>query len=810
MGFNEEFIALRKKYIEQRFGELNEVQRSAALEVRGPLLILAGAGSGKTTVVVNRIRNLLEYGDAYVSDEIPGTVGEKEVALLRDALQNDSPVPNEIAPLMRTGNIRPWNVLAITFTNKAAGELKTRICDSVGPEGSDVFASTFHSACVRFLRRDADRLGFPKSFTIYDGDDSERALKQIYKDNGIDDRLFPVKSVKNELGRYKDEMISPSDAAERASTPEKRRIAQIYGMYQARLKAAGAFDFDDLIYMTVQLLSSCPDVRDHWRQRFKYIMVDEYQDTSHAQYCLVELLTNEHGNICVVGDDDQSIYRFRGATIDNILNFEQDFPGAKTVRLEQNYRSTGNILKAANEVISHNSARKGKTLWTDRGDGELIEVHCSDSEGEEAAFIARELLKNEERGIPLNRQAVLYRMNAQSSSLENYFMRAGVPYRIVGGQRFYDRAEIKDVLAYMAVVENPADDLRLMRIINRPARKIGNTTVTEIARIANGIGVPMLDVIRDAEGYETLSRAKGALAGFTKLYDELCAARDANSLRDFVDIMLDLTGYRMMLKADKEGGETRLENVEEMLSNIASFEKENPDGDLALFLEEVALISNVDRYDEDADAAVLMTMHSAKGLEFDCVYIAGMEEGIFPGEQSAFDTTELEEERRLAYVGITRARRRLYLTRAESRMLFGQTRRNPESRFIREFSDDLKNETFDTTVRRNPTAGRFIHDTAGMREYRAANNFANNSFGVKYSAAASPTAPSVGKTAPKAAPKSAESYAVGDRVEHKKFGCGTVAVARQLGSDALLEIDFDNAEYGRKKVMAAYAPLKKL
>ena len=801
MDFKQQFITLRKKYIEKRFGSLNDVQRKASLEVNGPLLILAGAGSGKTTVVVNRIRCLLEFGDAYVSNETAREVTENDVKELGIVLDLGTPLPESIRPLMKTGGIKPWNILAITFTNKAAGELKSRICESVGPDGSEVFASTFHSACVRFLRRDADLLGYPKSFTIYDADDSERALKGIYKENGVDERIFPLRSVLGAISRFKDQLLSPSDARERASLPAERRIADIYAIYQGKLKAAGAFDFDDLIYCTVSLLAQFSEIRERYRERFKYIMVDEYQDTSYAQYRLVELLTNERRNLCVVGDDDQSIYRFRGATIENILGFENSFEGAQVVRLEQNYRSTETILNAANEVIAHNAARKGKTLWTDRGVGEPVEVHCASDEADEAAFIARELVKNQAAGIPLNRQAVLYRMNAQSGALENHFMRAGIPYRIVGGQRFFDRAEIKDVLAYMAIVANPADDLRLARIVNRPARKIGDATVSELVRIAAGIGAPVLEVMREAAGYDSLSRAKGALEAFVEMYDKLCEALEAGSLRDFADTLLDITGYRAMLVAQKDEGEARLENVEELLSSIAAFERENPDGDLSLFLEEVALISNVDRYDENADAVALMTLHSAKGLEFDCVFIAGMEEGIFPGERCRFDEREVEEERRLAYVGITRARKKLFLTRTGTRMLFGQTRRNAESRFIGEFSDNLKNVTGESAsggIYRNPTAGRNVRESGAQREYRRANELAKSKIELG-------SRSSVGKTS---IPKSGAVYAAGDEVEHKLFGRGVIVSARALGGDMLLEIDFERA--GRKKAMANYAPMKKV
>ncbi len=817
MAIKEEFISLRKQYIEQQFSGLNAVQRDAVFTTEGPLLILAGAGSGKTTVVVNRIRYILEFGPAYSSAEICREVTRQEVEMLRACVEKKTPAADSLRPLLRVGRTQPWNILAITFTNKAAGELKERICASVGERGRDVAASTFHSACVRFLRRDAGRLGFPQNFTIYDTDDSQRVLKEIYKELGVDEKLFPPRQVHGRLGRIKDELLSPEEFAGRANNYNDKMIARIYAAYQKRLRSAGAFDFDDLIYYTVELLHSCPEVREYYHNRFQYIMVDEYQDTSYAQYRLCELLTGPRRNLCVVGDDDQSIYRFRGATIENILGFEEAFAGAKVIRLEQNYRSTGNILDAANEVIAHNRGRKGKTLWTSAHRGELIHVYCADTERDEAVYVAAQIAKNQSEGVPLRQQAVLYRMNAQSNAVENYFARAGIPYRIVGGLRFYDRAEIKDIMAYLCIVDNPADDLRLTRILNRPARKIGGATIQQLQEIAGGLGVPMLEVIRDAAEYPALSRAKTALAAFYALYERLCALYEQNGLTDFVARLIDETGYRAMLLAMKEEGAAKLENVEELLSSIRAFEEENPEGDLALFLEEVALVSSIDSYDESTDAVVLMTMHSAKGLEFDCVYMIGLEEGIFPGEMSRYSEADMEEERRLAYVGITRARKKLYMTRAAARMLFGATRRNPESRFLAEFPDELK---YDEAPRRSMPTWRDKDrlESRGQYEYRKANEFSNYRLdhpgeglgggrdprrGAKRGLGESLT---VGGAPKKAA--AGTRFAAGDRVNHRIFGPGVVISASPLGGDLLLEIDFERS--GVKKAMANYAPLTKM
>lgn len=800
MPLQQEFLTLRKQYIEQRFAHLNEAQQQAVLDTEGPLLILAGAGSGKTTVLVNRVCCIIEFGSAYHSEYLSRAVTQKDVDLLKAAVADNGPLHPDIRPLMKAGRTAPWNILAITFTNKAAGELKNRICAAVGPDGNDVFASTFHSACVRFLRRDAQRLGFPQNFTIYDTDDTSRVIKDIYKEQSIDDKLFPVRWMTSKIGRIKDQMMSPQDFKQTANDFREQTVYKVYAEYQSRLKKAGAFDFDDLIYFTVRLLEDFPEVREHYHNRFHYIMVDEYQDTSFAQYRLVSLLTGPHGNICVVGDDDQSIYRFRGATIENILSFEEHFREAKVIRLEQNYRSTSNILDAANAVISRNEGRKGKTLWTDRGEGDRIQVYCADSELDEAAYIAGIISQNREEGVPLNRHAVLYRMNAQSNAVENYFARAGIPYRVVGGLRFYDRAEIKDIMAYLSIVENPADNLRLTRIINKPTRKIGDTTVANIENIANGIGVPMMEVIRDAGSYPALARSKAALDSFSAMYDKMQEAYQNETLADFTDQLLSITGYRQMLVAAGDEGRTRLENIEELVSSMRVFEQENPDGDLALFLEEIALISSIDSYDENTDAVVLMTLHSAKGLEFDCVFIIGMEEGIFPGEQSRYNQEDVEEERRLAYVGYTRAKRKLHLTRAASRMLFGQTRRNMPSRFLEEFGDELKDESQSRSISNRS------YGSPAQNEYRRASDMALGSRGRGVELDSKISVGETGK--PRSMEPTGGAYAAGDTVEHRIFGRGTVVSARPLGGDTLVEVDFEKV--GVKKAMANYAPMKKV
>lgn len=516
---SESFFQLRRQFIAARFGRLNDAQREAVFTTKGPLLILAGAGSGKTTVLVNRIANLILFGEAYNSRQASRAPQAEDLEELQKCIQDKCDPSPRLAPLLAVDPVRPWNVLAITFTNKAAGELKSRLAAMLGEEmGSEVNASTFHSACVRILRKDAENLGFPKNFTIYDSDDQQRVLKEIYKTLNIDDKFLPIRNCASSIGRLKDKMITPAQAAEKPSDMRAQLVAQVYMAYAKRCKSAGAMDFDDLIYYTVRLLQEFAQVREYYQNRFRYILVDEYQDTSVAQFQLVNLLCGAENNVCVVGDDDQSIYRFRGATIENILSFESRFAGAKVIRLEQNYRSTSNILDAANCVIKNNAGRKGKTLWTENGDGSKVQHYSAESEQEEASRIAEVIGENVKKGAELKDHAVLYRMNAQSSPVENYFTRAGIPYKIIGGLRFYDRKEIRDMHACMSIVANPLDDLRLKRIINEPARKIGATTVEKMAEIAAGLGVGMLEVVRDAENYPQLSRAANAIKGFYQIY----------------------------------------------------------------------------------------------------------------------------------------------------------------------------------------------------------------------------------------------------------------------------------------------------
>ena len=861
-----EYLALRDQYIEARFARLNPVQRQAVFATEGPLLILAGAGSGKTTVLVNRIANIIRFGSAHGSRELPRTVTEADLNDLRTAVANGRDLPRETAYLA-VRPARPWNVLAITFTNKAAGELKERLRAMLGDTlGGDVNASTFHSAWVRMLRRDAERIGFPKSFTIYDSDDQQRVIKQIYKDLMIDDKFLPVKSAIGQISSYKDKLMSAEEvAAEIPANTKAQLISKIYTTYANRLKTAGAMDFDDLIFHTVKLLQNDAEAREYYQNRFRYVVVDEYQDTSVAQFHLVRLLAGGTNNVCVVGDDDQSIYKFRGATIENILNFEKVFAGAKTIRLEQNYRSTANILNAANSVIKNNMGRKGKTLWTESGDGEKIHHYTAINEQDEASHIADIIGEHLREGASLKDHAVLYRMNAQSNPIETYFARAGIPYRIVGGQRFFDRKEVKDINSYLAVIVNPRDDVRLRRIINEPARKIGATTIEKIGELAAGKGVPMMEVIAHVREYPELQRAAAALERFYEMYRELCDLSVSEPLDVFVGDVIAKTGYEAMLKAMKEEGETRRENLGQLVSSIKTYADQNgEDATLSGFLEEVALISDLDSYDDDADSVTMMTIHSAKGLEFPYVFVVGMEDGIFPGDMAKYNEEDMEEERRLCYVAITRAKKELYLSTSRTRMIFGQTRRNPPSTFLSEIDPDLLDESQSPelagygggfgvgygTYSTNVPGGRSGYSGASRgylnSEYNAhpggfgggySSGFVSgghespNSYGGRHqvqstgfgsgygrSRAGGNTAPAGAGTstlagAPGAAPKKPEvkktvSYAPGDIVDHRVFGRGKVLKATPIAGDCIVEIQFDRV--GVKKTMANYAPLKKV
>ncbi len=782
-----DYNTLKRNALTSFFSRTNEMQRKAVFQVKGAVLIIAGAGSGKTTVLCNRIANMMRFGNAYLDNEVRDITPEEEQFLEAFPSMEKSPENAErLAQIVAVDPVAPWNILAITFTNKAAGELKQRLIDMIGEGAEKINASTFHSACVKILRREIENLGYQRSFTIYDEDDSKRVIKDVMKRLDMDEKVFNPKVFKNMISRCKDKMISPEEYAPMAQASGElleKRCAEVYTQYQAALRAASAVDFDDIIYLTVKLFEDFPDVLDHYRHLYKYIMVDEYQDTNVAQYRLIALLAGDNGNLCVVGDDDQSIYRFRGATIENILNFEKQYPGSVVIRLEQNYRSTENILNAANAVIKNNSQRKDKALWSDLGEGEKIKCCNFDSEIAESRFVADTILDGVKNGKHYTDYALLYRSNSQSRSFENTLARSGIPYTIVGGLRFYDRKEIKDIMSYLAVLNNPYDTVRFRRIINEPKRGIGDATVEEIIHIADGLHMSPIDVCREASQYETLSRKSAALKAAANLFDELDELADTLRLDELIDAVAEKSGYIKAMQALGEEGAGRIENITELKSNAMTLLDENPETTLPDFLEQVALVSDLDSYDGDLDRVSLMTMHSAKGLEFDTVFMVGAEDNIFPSYRSMNDRAEMEEERRLAYVAITRAKRMLYITHTSYRMLYGQTMRNKLSTFVREIPENLIEKT-----------GERVHKPAS--EWKKP---------VKPNYLAQEAAMAAARTAPVA---SGIVFAAGDRVKHNVFGEGTVADAKRMGNDTMLTINFDNGQ--SKKVMANFARIEKL
>ena len=768
---------LRDNIIKKEFNRMNNMQLKAVLSVDGPLLILAGAGSGKTTVLVNRIANLMKFGSAFGSNEVNARVDENTLNLMNVYYNGDNSVYEDIKRVLSVDAPMPWEILAFTFTNKAANELKDRLVLRIGESANDIWAGTFHSICVRILRRNAELLGFTKHFTIYDTDDSKRIMKDCQRLLNIDDKFLPHKSILAEISRAKDMLVPPEEFMNLGSgNYREKQIGECYAKYQKLLKSADAMDFDDIIFYTVKLLQENDDVREYYQNKFKYVLVDEYQDTNHAQFVLTKLLSEGYNNICVVGDDDQSIYKFRGATIENILSFEKNFRNAQTIRLEQNYRSTQNILDGANAVISHNEQRKGKNLWTSNGEGDKIILNTLDDEYGEGKYIADEIMKEMGTTGKFSDFAVLYRMNAMSNSIERAFVRSGIPYRIIGGHKFYDRMEIKDALAYLSVIVNHDDSVRLERIVNVPKRGIGASTIAYAKEIADALGISLFEVFKTANEYEKLKRSADKLIAFTQMIESFADLLTRESMSSVFISLLDETGYKAMTMADREKGEERLQNLDELNNNLIRYKDENPDGELSDFLEEVALMTDIDNYNADADTVVLMTLHASKGLEFPVVFIPGMEEGIFPGMQSMYDATEIEEERRLAYVGITRAKQKLYLLNTRSRIIFGATKFNLPSRFLNE----LPAECYETRVPpKKPIKQKpVVKNTTG--------------FGAEFG------------YQPK---KSTDTFMVGEQVTHRVFGKGMIVSLKPMGNDTLMEIAFEKV--GTKKIMANMGAVKK-
>ncbi len=782
-----DYNTLKRNALTSFFSRTNDMQRRAVFHVNGSVLIIAGAGSGKTTVLCNRIANMMRFGNAYLDNEERPLTPEEE-QFLRDfpSMEKTPENAEHLAEIVAVNPVNPWNILAITFTNKAAGELKTRLIDMIGEGAEKINASTFHSACVKILRREIENLGYQKSFTIYDDDDSKRVIKDVMKKLQLDEKVYNPKVFKNMLSRCKDKMLSPEDYAPMAQASGElmeKRCAEVYKEYQSALRSASAVDFDDIIFLTVKLFEDFPDVLDHYRHLYKYIMVDEYQDTNVAQYRLISLLAGDKGNLCVVGDDDQSIYKFRGATIENILSFEKQYPGCEVIRLEQNYRSTENILNAANAVIRNNKQRKDKALWSDLGEGEKIKCCNFDSEIAEARFVADTILDGVKNGKHFTDYALLYRTNSQSRSFENTLARSGIPYTIVGGLRFYDRKEIKDIMSYLAVLNNPYDIVRFRRIINEPKRGIGDATIEEIIRVAEGLNMSPIEVCREASQFETLSRKSATLKAAANLFDELDELADTLRLDELIDAVAEKSGYIKAMQALGEEGAGRIENINELKSNALTMIEENEEVTLPDFLEQVALVSDLDSYDGELDRVSLMTMHSAKGLEFDTVFLVGAEDNIFPSYRSINDPAEMEEERRLAYVAITRAKRMLYITHTSYRVLYGQTMRNRLSTFVREIPENLIEKSGERVKQaqstwKKPEKPNYLAQEAAMM-------------------AAKPAPVVTGVV-----------FAPGDRVKHNVFGQGTVDEAKRMGNDTMLTITFDNGQ--KKKVMANFARIEKL
>ena len=832
------FCRARRGAIARDFARLNPEQRDAVLATEGPLLLLAGAGSGKTTVLINRIANLMQYGRGSDSPEVPEWVTPDDLAFLEEyaagAGAPAQPDKERQERLCRLDPAAPWTILAITFTNKAAGELKDRLAKMLGPEAEDVWASTFHSACVRILRRDIDRLGFASSFTIYDTDDSIRVIKDCLKDLNLDDKQFPPRTVLGYISRAKDAMkLAEEYLAECEKSGDYRlaKIAKIYVEYQRRLWEASALDFDDIILHTVRLLQQFEEVRSFYQRKFRYVLIDEYQDTNNLQYLLASTLAGGYENFCVVGDDDQSIYRFRGATIENILSFEKQYPACRTIRLEENYRSTKHILEASNAVIRNNQGRKGKELWTRAGEGEKLHLYTAMNESDEAQYVAARILEDYSQGIPWKDHAVLYRMNAQSNQMEQAFKRNGVPYRIIGGTRFFDRAEVKDMIAYLAVLNNPEDDLRLTRIINNPPRGIGLKTVETAQEVARRENTSLYAVIDHARQYPELERSAGKLAVFTSLMAELRELLGKLPLDQFYEELIVRTGYGTMLETKNTVEDrTRLENVRELLTSIRGYlENAGDEPSLAGFLDEIALYTDLDSHDPDQDCVVMMTMHSAKGLEFPVVFVVGAEEGIFPGIRAIGEQDEMEEERRLCYVAMTRAKEKLYLTCANQRMLFGRTSSNRPSRFLEEIPPEHLERSGRNFLDQTSDWGGVPSRTSGYGGYGQRGTYAGgggNPFDQRPRYESRPSGGDYGgftramsgggKARPKASGVSAAPSAApadfrkGDMVQHKAFGKGMILSIQKMGGDALVEIAFDNVGTKRLMMKSAAAHMTKI
>ena len=800
---NERYLKAKRALFDKVYGErLNPEQRRAVFTAGGPLLVLAGAGSGKTTVLVNRIAYLIKYGNAYFSDEVPDGLSPEACCALEYALNMQSDEIEEILPQFITEPTPPWCVLAITFTNKAAREIRERLDRAFddGSASSSIWSGTFHSVCLRILRKYGERVGYRDGFSIYDTDDKKRMISHCMKELDIDEKRLAPRAVANAISMAKDELKAPEDM-DTTSDPRSREVIAIYKLYQKKMMQNNALDFDDIIMKTVELLSDSDDVRDYYQSKFRFVLVDEYQDTNYAQFVLTKLLSDKYRNIMVVGDDDQSIYKFRGATIENILNFDKTYPDATVIKLEQNYRSTANILNAANAVIKNNKDRHGKSLWCDKGDGAMITLKEAEDHNAEGKYIIEKItggIYTEHRKY--SDYAVLYRVNALGRTLQTSFAKSGIPYKVVGDMGFYDRKEVKDMLAYLSVLNSPSDNLRLKRIINEPKRKIVQTTVDAIEQIAESEGISMYEVLGRAGEYIALAKSAEKLLAFHRMMEEIKAAAALPSA--LISELFDRSGYRTMLIAEGFEGESKIENVNEFIGAAVEYEArcaslgETPT--TSGFLEEISLVTDVDKYDEDADAVVLMTVHAAKGLEFPVVFIAGMEDGIFPSGQNIGEEEEMSEERRLAYVAITRAKEKLFITYAKSRMMYGKTTFGRLSSFIRdEVPKNLIEIDRPKTAPPRATSYQYYERRVPQSERQS------------YTELKRPPEISQPKQrrAAGASEYGIEKFEIGTRVTHMVFGEGEILSSRDMGGDVLYEVKFDNGQV--KKLMATFAKLKK-
>ena len=809
-NLNVRYNELKRELFDKAFGErLNPEQRRAVFTINGPLLVLAGAGSGKTTVLVNRISYMMRFGNAYFSDDVREPVEEQTISQLSDMLSLD---PSEI-DLSRfiERPIPAYRILAFTFTNKAAREIKDRLIEAFDdPDTSlDIWTGTFHSVCARILRRFGERVGYRDGFSIYDTDDKKRLVSLCMEELEISEKVISPRVVCSLISDAKNELVYAADY-DTTHDPRSRDVKRIYTLYEKKLMEYNAMDFDDLIMRAVELLENNADIREHYQNQFEYVLIDEYQDTNRAQFVLTTLLADKHKNIMVVGDDDQSIYRFRGATIENILTFDSTYPDCTVIKLEENYRSTENILNAANAVISNNPHKHKKALWSKKGEGEKITLKEVEDNLVEARYIVDKVAELVAKGgYRYSDFAVLYRVNALSRGMQTTFAKSGVPYKVIGDLGFYERKEIKDMYAYLSVINNPTDVVRLKRIVNEPKRKIGDATVEAVELIADSLGMDMLEVMRHSDEYTALAKYREKLLAFVAMLDKIKEEKKLPS--EMLGAIYIDTGYEAMLRAEGYQGETKMENVKEFIGAAAEYEARCLDEDIEPtlygFLEEIALIAGVDKYDEDANAVTLMTIHSAKGLEFPVVFLPALEEGVFPSSQSLYETDEMAEERRLCYVAITRAKKKLFITHAKSRMLYNSTSYNRRSRFI----DEIPKEYLDIDMPRRPQYAFGGGVGYGARDsYRSSYSSASpaqNQYRRVQSELSRP--PEIKTAAPKGAEKyNIERLPIGQRVSHLLFGAGTITGARDLGGDVCYEVRFDSGE--TKKLMATFAKLKKL